>query len=399
MIWKVLRKNISVWQIAGYAVATLIGLVILLVAVQFYRDVAPALSGGDDDAQGIALAGNRNIVIYKTVGLSATMSGRAPTFSDTEIAQLRRQPWAEAVQPFQSADFAVHAGLQMGGRGMSTALFFESVPDDVLDISPEKWTFDSVNPSVPIILSKDYLTLYNFGFAASGGMPVLTEGMVGSVPLTITLAGNGQRATLPGRIAGFSSTLNTVAVPQAFMDWAHARFGDGSRHEPSRLVVTLTREGDPGVAQYLDSRGYEVAGGDRDLGRTSFFVALLVSVVGGVGALITALALGILVLSIYLLVQKNRKAISALLLLGFTPAEVSRRYIALVGAVNGLVTLMACATLPFAASLWRGALDALGIAGVSLFAAIACGVGLMLVITLVNAAVIRRLVARCFRQA
>ena len=40
MIWKLLRKNISIWQIAGYAAATFIGLSIVLIALQFYRDVS-----------------------------------------------------------------------------------------------------------------------------------------------------------------------------------------------------------------------------------------------------------------------------------------------------------------------------------------------------------------------
>lgn len=393
MIWRLLRKNISAWQIGGYAAATLIGIVILTVAFQFYRDVAPSIGNSDG---GISLLSTRNIVIAKNVGVSSTLSGEAPSFSATEISRLRRQPWVRDVQPFQSADFAVHAGLDMGGRGMSTALFFESVPDDVLDVDLADWQFDPQSPSVPIIMSKDYLTLYNFGFAASGRMPVLTEGMVGAVPLTVTLSGNGQSAVIPGRIVGFSSSLNTVAVPQAFMDWAHARFGDGSRRDPSRLVVTLTEEGDPGVERYLESQGYEVAGADHDLGRTRYFVTLLVSVVGAVGAVITLLALGILVLSIFLLVQKNRKTISGLLLLGYSVGQVARSYIVLIVAVNAAVAVLSCVLSCVARRLWQPALDALGIVGVSPAGACVAGCCLIAIVTLGNALMVHRLVKKCF---
>lgn len=397
MIWKLLRRNLSVWQIAGYAVASLVGLVILMVAGQFYLDVAPAMD--DDNNDGTALIGlssSRNIVISKPVGLSATMTGETPSFSDSEIARLRRQPWADDVQAFQAADFGVYASLDMGGRSMSTALFFESVPDNVLDISPEEWHFHPSSPEIPIILPKDYLTLYNFGFAASGRAPMLTEGMIGTVPLTITLTGNGRRVSMTGRIVGFSSTLNTVAVPTDFMDWAHRQFGDGSRHEPSRLIITLSKEGDPGVAEFMDRYGYDVAGGDKDLGRTSYFVTLLVSVVAAIGLIITLLALGILVLSVYLLVQKNRKAISGLLLLGYTPGSVARRYIALVGGVNVLVAIVGAIALSLACPLWRGALAALGVTTASPVAVILGGMGLMAVITAINSLVIYRLVRKCF---
>lgn len=394
MIWKLLRKNISAWQIAGYSVATLIGVVILMIAVQFYRDIAKAV--GSDSPEGISLRSARNIVISKRVGMNATLNGEAPVFSEKEIMRIRRQPWAKSVQPFQAADFAVHAGINMGGQEMSTALFFESVPDDVLDINPADWNFDETRPSVPIILSKDYLTLYNFGFAASGRMPVLSEGMIGSVPLSVTLSGNGRQTTLPGRIVGFSSSLNTVAVPQAFMEWAHAQFGDGSRRDPSRLVITLTDEGDPGVGKFMESAGYEVAGADKDLGRTQFFVILLVSVVAAVGLIIVLLALGILVLSIFLLIQKNRSTISGLLLLGYTVGRISRCYILLTCGVNAVVAATACGVLLLARHFWQPALSALGIAGQSPAATCLGGVALLAVVSLGNSLMIRNIVKKCF---
>ena len=142
---------------------------------------------------------------------------------------------------------------------MSTALFFESVPDSIVDVDPELWKFNPSAPEIPIIISKDYLTLYNFGFAASGNMPMLSEGMIGSVPLTITISGAGNTTTLPGRIVGFSSWLNTVAVPQAFMDWAHERFGEPGVAQPSRLVIEVTDPANPEIDEYLSRHDYEVA--------------------------------------------------------------------------------------------------------------------------------------------
>lgn len=73
-------------------------------------------------------------------------------------------------------------------------------------------------------MSKDYLTLYNFGFATTRNMPQLSEGLIGTVPMTMTLSGNGLHETLPARIVGFSSRLNTIAVPQSFLDWANERY-------------------------------------------------------------------------------------------------------------------------------------------------------------------------------
>ena len=40
-MWKLLRKNISAGQLTGFSIANLIGLTIVILAVQFYGDVKP----------------------------------------------------------------------------------------------------------------------------------------------------------------------------------------------------------------------------------------------------------------------------------------------------------------------------------------------------------------------
>ena len=392
MIWKLLRRNISFWQIAGYSAASLVGLALIMTAVQFYRDASGAISADE----GIGLLSARNIVISKPVSLSASLSGEAPVFAADEIAEIEAQPWAAGVSRFQAADFNVRAGIEFGDRAMHTALFLESVPDSLLDIDLRDWRFDPTRPEVPIVISKDYLTLYNFGFASTGRMPMVSEGMLSAVPLQITLSGNGRSATLPGRIVGYSSWLNTVAVPQAFMDWAHGQFGAGSVADPSRIVITVSDPADPGIDRFLADRGYETAGAGNDLGRAAYFLRLLATVIASVGLIITVLALGILMLSLFLLVQKNRRAISGLLLLGYSPGQISACYISLVAAVNVTVVVLASVALLCVAPVWQEALSNIGADAASPWCSIGLGAALMAVVTLINICVIRRLVRRVF---
>ena len=50
MIWKLLRQHISVSQLAGFFLANLFGMIIVLLGVQFYRDVLPIkLNSQQDD--------------------------------------------------------------------------------------------------------------------------------------------------------------------------------------------------------------------------------------------------------------------------------------------------------------------------------------------------------------
>ena len=45
-----------------------------------------------------------------------------------------------------------------------------------------------------------------------------------------------QGAVQKVRLTGFSNRLNTILVPQAFMDWQNQRFAPGKEARPSRLI-------------------------------------------------------------------------------------------------------------------------------------------------------------------
>lgn len=394
MIRTLLKRNISPWQIAGYAVATLVGVAIVMLAVQFYFDLGGALGIKSDSD--INLVSPRNMVISKPVGLGNTLSGNAPSFSRHEIEQIEAQPWVSAISAFQASDFGVWAGVDFGGRSLSSAMFFESIPDQLVDESISGFNFDPEHPLIPIVISKDYLALYNFGFATSGGLPVVSEGIISSIPLRVTLSGNGRRDTFDARIIGFSNWINTICVPRSFMDWAHNIYGSGAPSEPARLIIEVNDPSDPEVNKFMAHNNYIVAGPEDNSGRASYLLRIVSASVAAVGAVITLLALFILALSLFLLIHKNSQSISGLLLLGYTPSEVSRFYMALVGIINAAVLLLAMTALLLISRLWHPAVEALGASPASPFAAIAVGVAVLALISAVNCAIIRRMVAKLF---
>ena len=118
---------------------------------------------------------------------------------------------------------------------------------------------------MPIIISKDYLTLYNFGFASSAGLPQLSESFMGGVPLRLHVASEDgiRSADFSGRVVGFSNRLNTILVPQEFMEWSNERFGSSSVKDASRLIVDVSSPGDVAIGSYIEEHGLEVAGDKR----------------------------------------------------------------------------------------------------------------------------------------
>ncbi len=393
-MWRLLRKNISASQLSGFAIANLIGLSIVILAVQFYADVRPVFD--DDDS---FISRDFLVVTQKVTGMGA-MLGSSSQFSQADIADLEAQPWVRKVGRFSSSAYSVRAsvGLGGGGRSLSSQMFFESIPSEFIDVESDDWRFDPAHPVVPVIVSKDYLSLYNFGFAAAQGLPKISEGMIGMIPLQFSLSGAGRNEVLPGRIVGFSSRLNTIVVPEDFMRWSNDRYAPGVTAAPSRLIVEVNTPGDVKIAQYMEDHGYEIAGDKLDSGKANYFLTVTTGIVIAVGALISLLSFFVLMLSIYLLLQKNMRKLQDLLLLGYTPAQVSAPYIRLVVAINASVLVLAVLLMIAARAAYLPMLEALGASGGSLLASIAVAVLVMGLITLGNVAAISRRISTLWRQ-
>lgn len=320
MVWKLLRQHISVSQLAGFFLANLCGMIIVLLGIQFYRDVLPVFTQGDSFIK------KDFVIVSKKVSTLGTLVGKSSTFSTGDVAEIEEQPFTKSVGRFLPSQFKVSAGMGMQGIRMSTDMFFESVPDKFVDVKLDKWTFDPSSDVVPIIIPRNYLNLYNFGFAQSRNLPQLSEGVMGMVNLDIRIMGNGQVKQLKGNIVGFSNRLNTILVPETFMNWANAAYGTGQKAEPSRLIVEVNNPTDERIAKFFQQKGYETEGNSLDAGKASWFLKVVIGIVLSVGLLISVLSFYILILSIYLLLQKNSTKLENLLLIGYSPTRVARPY-------------------------------------------------------------------------
>ncbi|MDE6793056.1 MAG: ABC transporter permease, partial [Muribaculaceae bacterium] len=296
MIGKLLRKNTSPARIAGFLLSNFIGLAIIVGGLQFYEDASSLFTSEDSFVKSDFL------VINKKVTSANTWERGSSDFSREEIADLKGQPWVRDVGEFSSADYRVMASVNQGGRGMSTLLFFESIPDGFVDAGGSAWNYRPGEEVVPLIISKDYLTLYNFGFANSAGLPQMSESIMSGIPLQLTLTSEDglRRKVMQGRVVGYSNRLNTILVPDSFMEWSRRELGSGKSESPSRLIVDVNSPGDVAIKKYLDDHSLEVAG-DKTGSSASYLLKVVVGIVLAEGNVITLLTLFILLLSMSLL--------------------------------------------------------------------------------------------------
>ena len=91
LVWKLLRQHISVGQLAGFFLANLFGMMIVLLSVQFYRDVLPVFTEGDSFMK------KDYIIATKKISTLGSFAGKSNTFSKDEIKDLKAQPFTKGV--------------------------------------------------------------------------------------------------------------------------------------------------------------------------------------------------------------------------------------------------------------------------------------------------------------
>ena len=388
LIWKLLRENISKPQLIGFAVTSLIGMSIVLLAFQFYFDINPLFTGKDK------LLKEDYLTITKKVGILGGLSSRSNGFSQNEIDDLKKQPFVKNVGAFTPSQFNVFGGFnsQKLGIAFNTEMFFESVPDQFIDVTSDNWRFSPVDNTVPIILPKNYLDLYNFGFAQASSMPRISEQLIGLINLYISITGrNGLKQQMKGRIVGFSNRLNSILVPETFMTWANQQYG-GTPSEPARLIIEVSNIADPNLSGYFKDKGFEISGDNTTASKMSFFLKIIIGIVVSVGVLICVLSFFILVLSIYLLLEKNMNKLRTLRLIGYSKSIVVKPYEWLAVGLN-LVILALSLAITFVVRAqylnFIGKLLPVGEARFSLYTLL-IGFTIFVLLSLLNILIIRR---------
>lgn len=386
LVWKLLRQHISVPQFVGFFMANLVGMVIVLLGVQFYTDTQ-ALYNGED-----TFMKSDYLIVNKKVGAMTTITGRSNSFSRNEIEDMENQNFAERVGVFTSSAFDVKANFDIQEfASFSTDMFFESVPDEFVDVVADNWHFVREENRISIILPRNYLDLYNFGYAQSRSLPKLSEGVLGAMKLRIVVMGNGKTDVYDGNIVGFSNRLNTILVPQQFMDWANKEYGNKTVASPTRMIVEVNNPADENITSYLQEHNYVTDQDKLDASKTSYVLRVIVGIVMSVGIVISILAFYILMLSVYLLVQKNSGKLENLLLIGYSPAKVSLPYQMLTVGLNVLVFLFAFLIVMVVRNIYIGMFNSFftDFDMPSIYNTVVVGVLLLLAVSVVNVLAVR----------
>lgn len=396
LVWRLLRQHISIAQLAGFFFANLFGMFIVLLGLQFYNDVKPLFSQEDGFLKPEYL-----IVSKRISGVSVLGAGESCSFSERDIQDITSQPFCKSVGAFTASQYRVVCSLGMKGVAqMGTDMFFESVPDRFVDTDLSQWKFDPEEGVIPIVLPRTYLAIYNFGFAQSQSLPKISEGIVGMIDMVVILRGNGQEERLKGKVIGFSSRLNTILVPESFIQWSNAKFAPEADLAPNRLIVEVNNPTDDAIVKYINEHNLELENDKLDAGKATYFLRVVTVLVMCIGMLISVLSFYILMLSIYLLVQKNTEKLRNLLLIGYSPVRVSLPYQLLTVGMNGVVLLLSFVILYVVRSYYMDTLWVMfpQMQDGTMLPALALGFCLFAVVSIINIIAVRNRVMKIWNR-
>ncbi len=293
-----------------------IALLLIFAAVQIQANYNKLLHGkSNQDSLANFLVLNKE-VNEKTIG--------ATTLTDAEITDLKKQPFVEEIGMLTPSRFKVAAQSISNRLPFYTDLFFESVPDEFIDVQTEEWKWNENSAFIPMIIPNMFLDMYNFGFATSQNLPQLSQELVKNIPIQIDITTPQGVVNYYGKVVGFSDRISSVLVPQTFMDWANSKFGTSQSAKPSRIVIKTKDAGDPALTDYLNKHGLSTSADKTRFSKYRKVVDTVVNISWLTGAVMLLFALLIFSLFIQLTIASCKEEISLLIILGAAPKQLQQ---------------------------------------------------------------------------
>ncbi|MBX3101250.1 MAG: hypothetical protein KF690_01940 [Bacteroidetes bacterium] len=323
MLSKVLLQQKSRARLFIAATGSLLGTLLLLTAIQLYFDITYLFTVKADDVISPSF-----LEVNKQVSMLNTLSVSSSSFSDEEIAEIRAQKFIRKVGVFTPTQFSMWLTGELSANlpKLQTDMFLEGLPDDMIDVQNNRWNWEPGQKEIPIIIPSYYLSLYNFAFAPSKGLPQITKGTVTRIPLTLEITDReGHRVYYKARVIDYSDRINTIMAPISFINWANKEYGreqEGKR--PSRLLLEVDNPSNPRFAAFLEAKGYETSKDKLKGGKQMALLQVVLLVVGVVGVFIVILSVLVFVLTFQLLISRASEAIRLLIQLGHDYTTISR---------------------------------------------------------------------------
>jgi len=300
-------------------IALCIGTTLLLLSVMIWWNFRELLQGkGSSDSLGSTF-----LSISKKITDAKMGRPELTIFSPEEINAFAKTPQVQDVGVLTSNHFPLYASLG-GSLGFATEMFVEGVPDRFIDKLPDDWHWQPGDRMLPVILSSEFLNLYNYGFAVSRGLPQLSQTSIKSIAINFKV-GNGSRTdNYSAYVVGFSDRISSVLVPQSFIDYGNKTYGNGITIASSRLVVKVKDPSDKAFVQYLQDHDYTTNSEQLRFSKIRAIVEVVSAATGILALLLMGIGALVFILFIELTIARAQAALTLLKEIGYSPSFLGK---------------------------------------------------------------------------
>lgn len=337
MLTKILLRSQSLWQLLVAFLGSFLGVLILLVALQFYFDLWKTMVVKSE------VLSDEYLVIQKEVSDFSTLNMISTDFNSQEIEEIKKQKFVNDIGSFQSSLFPAIASLT-GVKNLPklyTDMYFECVPDRFIDVKSEKWKWQEGDTIVPIILPSAYLETYNFAYAPSKNLPPISEKSFSLLYFHIIIKTENGNVNYRGNVVGFSDRLNSILAPEGFVTFANDRYRVKEQSNPTRLILAVDELTNPLLARFMAKKKYDTNQDKLKGSRIKSILQVSLSIFLIVGSIIVILAILGFIQYSQIIISKAYYELRVLIGMGYDYRNLSKSYIAYFSVIFIAVTLCA----------------------------------------------------------
>lgn len=332
MLNKVLFKNQERKQLVIAMIGAFLGITFLVMSIHYLIKVNEFGKGSD-------ILGPNTIIVQKKVTPSTTIGLTKSDFSPREIEKIKSEKFVLDVKPVVSNNF--NLWFETDDEHIptfKTNLFIQTIDPSFLKANLEQWKWKEGDPSVPIILPRDFIVMMNT-FASSAGFPQVSDELAMNANFKFMLSNkDGKKEWMKVKIIGFTSSVSAVLVPETFMQYGNENFANGEEQKISQIMISGKENEFGRIEELLTKKGLESKDAQMIVGRlksmvgTLFFVVLCISVVA---VFVSGL---VLIQYMQLLISKNAYEIRTLMRIGYHPKTIVRKFFVNFLKVFGIVS-------------------------------------------------------------
>lgn len=267
-------------------------------------------------------------------------------FNEGEIDSLQKWKEIKKVYPFTANEFKASAN---GGDFIPfyTDLYFEGIDLNAVDLSIDNKDFQVKDSVIPIIISREYLNLYNYGFAINQGLPQISEDFAKKIDININIVIKKHNYSYKGKLVGLSDRIHSVIIPKKFLDSLNLVEKPELANKPkfyNRILVQVKDSEDKDLISKMEKHGYESNQESLRSAKIKAKLFLVLNSISVIGIFIFILCLYIIINFIKIQFLEKHEEVSIKYSLGYSPKKMVSN-ISLRFSINIMIVLLGCLLL------------------------------------------------------